>query len=317
MRKLISIIFIFTITMLFASCNQPNTKQEGIYKSENCFGLSLSIPDSWHQTGEAEYADEDDFNPRTTVCYSSTFEDTPEAFIMLDSYKSDGKTFDNKIRFINVLVPYGSEKYDTAPLSDSLTEEVMYLPSLNIDILKITSTENYRDRDYRITSFLFDVDASTYRVSFFFDDATDEDGDNEIIDITMDSLKLNGKKHFFESSATPTAKNNTFDISSCQEVDFTALARNPEKYEDVPLKGTGRVVQVIKNEELVGARISMRGTYGDVIMIAFLPEIMDGNLLEDDIVNFYGKGNGEYPYTSATGVENSLPLVFVKKIELV
>lgn len=107
-------------------------------------------------------------------------------------------------------------------------------------------------------------------------------------------------------------------ISSCQEIAFDDLARNPDKYKGQSFKFTGEVIQVVEPTfgDTVVLRINVTKTeydfYTDTIYATV--SVPDGSdrILEDDILTIYGDCEGLYSYESVLGQKISLPEIRIK-----
>lgn len=110
--------------------------------------------------------------------------------------------------------------------------------------------------------------------------------------------------------------------NSCETIDFKTLARNPDKYKGNSYKFTGEVIQVQEGWfDTVDLRINITkdeyGYWKDTIYATIeIPEGED-NILEDDIITFWGTCEGEYTYTSVVGSSVTLPKINIKYYELV
>lgn len=114
---------------------------------------------------------------------------------------------------------------------------------------------------------------------------------------------------------------------SCGSIDFETLARNPEKYKGNNYKITGQVIQVQEGWfNQVELRINITKEefeYIDDVLwtdtIYATVEIPDGadNILEEDVITFWGTCDGEYTYESVLGSNITLPKIDIEYYELV
>lgn len=113
---------------------------------------------------------------------------------------------------------------------------------------------------------------------------------------------------------------------SCSTISFEDLSRNPDKYKGNNYKFTGQVIQVQEGWfDTVDLRINVTKEefeYIDDVMwtdtiyaTVTIPEGAD-NLLEDDVITFWGTCDGNYSYTSVLGNQISLPKIDIEYYEL-
>lgn len=113
---------------------------------------------------------------------------------------------------------------------------------------------------------------------------------------------------------------------SCGTIDFETLARNPDKYKGNNYKFTGQVIQVQEGWlDQVELRINITKEEFDYIdevlwtdTIYATIELPDGsdNILEDDIITFWGTCEGEYTYKSVLGDRITLPKITIEYCEI-
>ncbi len=127
------------------------------------------------------------------------------------------------------------------------------------------------------------------------------------------------------TTVAPTTSPDDFK-ASCETIDFDTLARNPDKYKGNNYKFTGEVIQVQESawSDEVELRVDITKVTSEYIddyytdTIYCTVEIPEGedNILEDDIITFWGTCQGEYSYTSVLGSSVSLPEVEIKYYEI-
>lgn len=107
--------------------------------------------------------------------------------------------------------------------------------------------------------------------------------------------------------------------SSCDSVAYKDIARNPDQYNGKNVKFTGKVIQV---QESYGNNVVYRISvtkdeydfWDDTVYVTYkLPE-GSPNILEDDIVTFYGECKGTKSYTTVLGSKVTIPEVDAKYI---
>ena len=113
-------------------------------------------------------------------------------------------------------------------------------------------------------------------------------------------------------SATPDL---TQFKQNCEEIEYTALARNPNSYIDRKVKFTGQVVQALEQDGAYFVLMNVVDNgygYWDGLIGAWVQAKSNGDrILEDDIITVYGICRGLYTYETIMGAENSVPLLNV------
>lgn len=100
-------------------------------------------------------------------------------------------------------------------------------------------------------------------------------------------------------------------------ITYENLARNPDTYMLEKVKFYGRIIQVIKGEDVSQFRFAIDDDYDQVILIEISEDQLSNNrLLEDDYITIRGVSYGEYTYSSAIGGEITVPAVVVDSFEL-
>ena len=115
-------------------------------------------------------------------------------------------------------------------------------------------------------------------------------------------------------------------IDSCETVDYSTLARNPDNYKGDHLKYTGQVIQVLDSKSVFNKTTTLRVNvtaednqfaeggklWKDTIICAVT--IPDGGdrILENDIIDLYGVCEGLYTYETVLGNNESVPRVDIE-----
>lgn len=99
-------------------------------------------------------------------------------------------------------------------------------------------------------------------------------------------------------------------------VDYKELARNPDPYKGKSLSFSGKVIQVIEEDDETHHRIAVNGDYDSVIYVAYPKDIVASRILEDDYVTVYGTSLGLYSYQSTMGGKITIPAIYLDRIEL-
>lgn len=109
--------------------------------------------------------------------------------------------------------------------------------------------------------------------------------------------------------------------SKCKEYTYEKIARNPNKVKGKYAKFTGKVIQVMEEDNSIGLRVDITkseyGFYSDTIYVTYTRKNKnEDKILEDDIITIYGKLAGTETYTSVLGAEVTLPKINAEYIEL-
>jgi hypothetical protein len=147
-----------------------------------------------------------------------------------------------------------------------------------------------------------DDDYSDSDDSDYTDDETDSD-DSDYTDSDTDS----------EDSVSDDSSTKTYRT----DVTYENLARTPDDYELENFTMTGKVLQVIEDDDsdTVEARVGINGDYDDVVLIEYDSSIMNGSrVLEDDKITFSGTSMGTTTYESTMGGDITIPSATVDKI---
>ncbi len=106
----------------------------------------------------------------------------------------------------------------------------------------------------------------------------------------------------------------------CKSYDYKEIFRNSEKYIGEYAKFTGKVIQVQENGEIYSLRVNVTkdkyGYYDDTIMIIMYMNAIDGRILEDDIIEFYGKLGELTSYETVLGATVTIPTLYAQYANL-
>lgn len=135
-------------------------------------------------------------------------------------------------------------------------------------------------------------------------------GDNE-----LDSME--NKKNETISSIYEVPDYEEFK-KTCENVTYSDLSHYPDRYESNPVKISGKVLQVLEDEDNKSAhyRIATSGDFEDIILCYYEKHENDTRLIEDDYVTIYGYGGGITSYEAVSGANISLPLIIVTCYDL-
>jgi len=120
---------------------------------------------------------------------------------------------------------------------------------------------------------------------------------------------------------SPHAKENPnppFDPSAYEELNYNAVARDPDAYKFNLVMLTGKVIQVMESEDDTEThyRIATKGSYDDVVLVGYERPQGASRILEDDTVTVYGICAGVVSYKSVLGGTITVPAVFAENIEI-
>lgn len=100
--------------------------------------------------------------------------------------------------------------------------------------------------------------------------------------------------------------------AQCKEVDFNKLDKNPDKYTGEKLKVTGKIIQIMENNNGGVMRLALDDYYDDVVFVAYTGT---NDFVEDDYVTVYGYCEGSYTYESTIGASITLPKIDAMYLE--
>ncbi|MBQ8768847.1 MAG: hypothetical protein IJZ15_04285 [Oscillospiraceae bacterium] len=112
-------------------------------------------------------------------------------------------------------------------------------------------------------------------------------------------------------------------IALCESVAYDEIARYPDTYKGKNIKFKGEIIQVSegyfssKNTYRIAVTEDEYGFWDDPVLVEY--EIPEGsaNILEEDIVIFYGECTGTTSYKSVLGSTVTIPSVEAKYIDIV
>lgn len=108
-----------------------------------------------------------------------------------------------------------------------------------------------------------------------------------------------------------------FDDSLYEDMNYNAIARDPDAYTGDLIKFTGKVVQVIESSDsYTEYRIATKGSYDNVIYVAYERPEGASRILEDDKVTVYGVCGGVLSYKSTMGGTITIPACVATRIDI-
>ncbi|WP_273710489.1 hypothetical protein [Leuconostoc mesenteroides] len=98
-------------------------------------------------------------------------------------------------------------------------------------------------------------------------------------------------------------------------VTFDQIARTPDDYDGKKIEFTGKVLQVMEDDDYTEIRLAVDGDYDNVILVDVDSDIMNGSrILEDDLVTVSGISDGTTTYESTSGANITIPAMTAKII---
>ncbi|MFT9083016.1 MAG: hypothetical protein ABF477_03930 [Leuconostoc pseudomesenteroides] len=96
-------------------------------------------------------------------------------------------------------------------------------------------------------------------------------------------------------------------------ITFDQIARTPDDYEGKKIEFTGKVLQVMEDDDYTEIRLAVDGDYDNVILVDVDSDIMNGSrILEDDLVTVSGVSDGTTTYESTSGANITIPAMTAK-----
>lgn len=98
-------------------------------------------------------------------------------------------------------------------------------------------------------------------------------------------------------------------------ITFDQIARTPDNYKNKKIEFTGKVLQVMEDDDNTEIRLAVDGDYDNVILVDVDSDIMNGSrILEDDLVTISGVSDGTTTYESTSGANITIPAMTAKII---
>lgn len=119
----------------------------------------------------------------------------------------------------------------------------------------------------------------------------------------------------------PTTEYIPWDKREYETNFYDKIAREPEKYMELNIKGSGEIIQIMETSQdgvdMFVTRIAVDYDYDKVLFCAIRKSDIDKRFLEGDKVNFWGVSGGLYTYETVLGSEVTIPAVAILHIELI
>ncbi|MFD1484237.1 transcriptional regulator [Lacticaseibacillus baoqingensis] len=157
---------------------------------------------------------------------------------------------------------------------------------------------------------------------YSYSDDTDDYGYSDDTDDYSYSDDNSSEESSSEQSSSDDAPSNDSSASSSFDAadystayTFDQLARTPDQFMYEKVAFTGQVVQVLEGDDETDLRVAINGTYDNMMLVAFEPDILGGSrVLEGDKITFYGTSEGTSSYESVLGAKITVPTVIADKI---
>ncbi len=101
---------------------------------------------------------------------------------------------------------------------------------------------------------------------------------------------------------------DSFSKSSCREINFKELDKNPDKYIGENIKIKGKVMQISEGNS--DGNYLLMYVNGNYDQLAYVEYYDNTNIVEDDYITVYGVCGGSYSYTTTIGGTNTVPSVY-------
>lgn len=139
------------------------------------------------------------------------------------------------------------------------------------------------------------------------DDYSDDSSDSD--DYSDDSSDLEEDSDSeLSSEETSSSKEDTNPQHYQTGITYDQVARTPDDYKDQKIQFTGRVVQVMEDDDDTQIRLAVDGNYDNIILIDIDNTDLNGSrILEDDLVTASGISAGTTSYDSTMAGTITIP----------
>lgn len=114
----------------------------------------------------------------------------------------------------------------------------------------------------------------------------------------------------FSSSNTDEDKNpNSYKTG----ITYEQIARTPDEFESKKLQFTGKVLQVMEDDDDTQVRLAVDGDYKNVILVDITKDLLNNSrVLEDDLLTVSGISKGTTSYKSTGSGKITIPAMSAK-----
>lgn len=168
-----------------------------------------------------------------------------------------------------------------------------------------------------------DSEGSEVKISWILPDGTILEGEEieytvtEVGESEITVLATDGTNESKEKIKITAKESEEQFKASCENVKYSDLLRNPDDYKFKRIHVKGKIVQRISDMEF-HFNIT-KGSYGfwDDRTWLVLNNKPEENIIEDDIVEVWGFGGGNYDYETALGSINTIPVIFAEYVDII
>lgn len=100
------------------------------------------------------------------------------------------------------------------------------------------------------------------------------------------------------------------------DITYDQLAQAPDAYYSQLIAMSGRALQVMQGEGFSQLLVAIDDREGAVIFLEYQSTIIASDILENDLIRFYGMAAGTISYDSSLGETITVPAAFVNMMEL-
>ena len=98
----------------------------------------------------------------------------------------------------------------------------------------------------------------------------------------------------------------------CKEIPYKKLSKNSDKFYGNRTVVSGKVVQIMEEDDGGIIRLATNGEYDDIVAVIYSGS---NDIVEDDYVTVYGYVMKDYSYTSQANYQITIPSIDAKYIE--
>lgn len=149
----------------------------------------------------------------------------------------------------------------------------------------------------------------------------------QVIDLAAQlHAKYNGTPEDQEAQSMAQSSQNQLNQIAAQKaaeeakgyetgITYDQLARTPDQFKGKKVKFTGKVIQVLEQDNLVQIRLAVDDNYDTVLLGLYESSIVSSRVLEEDYITIYGISSGTISYESTSGKTITIPGVAIEKID--
>lgn len=207
------------------------------------------------------------------------------------------------------------KRISDAKAAEKVTKEIQGLPSKSDITLKeedkVTAVKKLYDALSKEQKELVNVVELT-------------DLEHRISELKKEAKKAEEEKKQKEKEAEEKRKKDEEEAQRKKEeeargydtgITYDQLARTPDDYEFKKVKFSGKVIQVMEDDDSTQIRLAVDGNYDTVLYAEYSSDAVSSRILEDDYVTISGMSMGLLTYKSTMGGSITIPSVLVKSID--